>query len=179
MKDSVEDLTSELNSGKSVIRENAVTSEYDPGYFMREALKLAAEGACAGEVPVGTVIVREGVIIGRGRNRIEELKDPLSHAEMNAMKEALTAVGGWRLTGCDMYVTLEPCAMCAGAIVHARLKKVYIGTTDPKTGACGSVMNILADKHLNHQPDVETGILQEECSNILKNFFRQLRRNKK
>lgn len=150
-----------------------------PEYFMREALRLAAEGADAGEVPVGVVIVKNGEVIGRGRNRTEELKDPLAHAEMNAMKEALAAVGGWRLTDCDMYVTLEPCSMCAGAIVHARLKRVYIGTTDPKTGACGSVMNILADKHLNHQPEVVTGILQEECSAILKNFFRQLRRNKK
>ena len=159
--------------------ETVTGSERGPEYFMREALRLAAEGAAAGEVPVGVVIVKNGDIIGRGRNRTEELKDPLAHAEMNAMKEALPAVGGWRLTDCDMYVTLEPCSMCAGAIVHARLKRVYIGTTDPKTGACGSVMNILADKHLNHQPEVVTGILQEECSDILKNFFRQLRRNKK
>ncbi len=167
------------NDAEPVAPEIVTGSERGPEYFMREALKLAADGACAGEVPVGVVIVKDGVIIGRGRNRTEELKDPLAHAEMNAMKEALAAVGGWRLNGCDMYVTLEPCSMCAGAIVHARLKKVYIGTTDPKTGACGSVMNILADKHLNHQPEVETGILQEECSDILKNFFRQLRRNKK
>lgn len=148
-------------------------------YFMREALKLAQAAADAGEVPVGAVIVKDGAVIGRGRNRTEETKNPFAHAEMNAMQEALTAVGGWRLADCDMYVTLEPCSMCAGAIVHARLKNVYIGTSDPKTGACGSVMNILADKHLNHQPYVETGILQEECSEILKNFFRQLRRNKK
>lgn len=148
-------------------------------YFMREALKLAQAAADAGEVPVGAVIVKDGAVIGRGRNRTEETKNPFAHAEMNAMQEALTAVGGWRLADCDMYVTLEPCSMCAGAIVHARLKNVYIGTSDPKTGACGSVMNILADEHLNHQPYVETGILQEECSEILKNFFRQLRRNKK
>lgn len=148
-------------------------------YFMREALKLAHAAADAGEVPVGAVIVKDGAVIGSGRNRTEETKNPFAHAEMNAMQEALTAVGGWRLADCDMYVTLEPCSMCAGAIVHARLKNVYIGTLDPKTGACGSVMNILADKHLNHQPYVETGILQEECSEILKNFFRQLRRNKK
>lgn len=150
-----------------------------PEFFMREALRLAAEGAAAGEVPVGAVVVRAGRIIGRGRNRTEELRDPLAHAEMAAMREALAAVGGWRLTGCDMYVTLEPCAMCAGAVVHARLEHLYIGTTDPKTGACGSVLDITADKHLNHQPVVCTGILQEECSDILKNFFRQLRRNKK
>lgn len=148
-------------------------------YFMREALELAQAAADAGEVPVGAVIVKDGAVIGCGRNRTEETKNPFAHAEMNAMQEALTAVGGWRLADCDMYVTLEPCSMCAGAIVHARLKNVYIGTSDPKTGACGSVMNILADEHLNHQPYVETGILQEECSEILKNFFRQLRRNKK
>jgi tRNA(adenine34) deaminase len=150
----------------------------DKESFMREALKLAADGAAAGEVPVGAVVVKDGEIIGRGRNRTEELKNPFAHAEMNAMKEALEASGGWRLTDCEMYVTLEPCAMCAGAVVHARIKKIYIGTQDPKTGACGSVMNILADKHLNHQPETETGILQEECSQLLKNFFRQLRRNK-
>lgn len=175
----MDDTISEMNDMGVDAPENFAGSDRGPEYFMREALKLAAAGAGAGEVPVGVVIVKDGVIIGRGRNRTEELKDPLAHAEMNAMKEALAAVGGWRLTGCDMYVTLEPCSMCAGAIVHARLKKVYIGTTDPKTGACGSVMNIPADKHLNHQPEVETGILQEECSDILKNFFRQLRRNKK
>ncbi len=175
----MDDMISEINDAGDNAPETFAGSRCGPEYFMREALKLAAAGAGAGEVPVGVVIVKDGVIIGRGRNRTEELKDPLAHAEMNAMKEALAAVGGWRLTGCDMYVTLEPCSMCAGAIVHARLNKVYIGTTDPKTGACGSVMNILADKHLNHQPEVETGILQEECSDILKNFFRQLRRNKK
>lgn len=148
-------------------------------YFMKEALRLAADAGAAGEVPVGAVVVKDGAIIGRGRNRTEETKNPFAHAEMLAMQEALTAVGGWRLTGCDLYVTLEPCAMCAGAIVHGRLRRVVMGTADPKTGACGSVMNILADRHLNHQPEVVTGILQEECALILKEFFRQLRRKKK
>ena len=144
--------------------------------FMEEALSLACEAAEAGEVPVGVVIVRDGEIIGRARNRTEELKDPTAHAEMLAIREALCAVGGWRLTGCDMYVTLEPCAMCAGAIVHARIRNLFIGTEDPKTGACGSVLDITADRRLNHQPHVESGILREECSAILKEFFRRLRR---
>ena len=147
-------------------------------YFMREALSLAHEAAQAGEVPVGTVIVHDGRVISAARNRTEERKDPLAHAEMLAIQEALCAVGGWRLKNCDMYVTLEPCAMCAGAIVHARIRNLFIGAPDPKTGACGSVMNITADPHLNHHPQVVTGILKEECSGILKEFFRQLRRRK-
>lgn len=151
---------------------------YSPEYFMRQALELAQDGSAVGEVPVGAVIVKDGEVIGRGRNHVEELKDPTAHAEMVAIRQALKTVGGWRLTNCEMYVTLEPCAMCAGAIVHARLRKVYIGTADPKTGACGSVMNILADPHLNHHPEVEIGVLQEKCSTILKKFFSQLRRNR-
>ena len=146
--------------------------------FMEEALSLAREAAQAGEVPVGAVIVREGEVISAARNRTEERKNPLAHAEMLAIEEALSAVGGWRLTNCDMYVTLEPCAMCAGAIVHARIRNLFIGTPDPKTGACGSVMNITADPHLNHHPQVMTGILSDQCSDLLKEFFRQLRRKK-
>lgn len=145
-------------------------------HFMAEALDLAREAAEAGEVPVGAVIVRDGKIIGRAGNRTEAQKDPTAHAEMLAIRQALEAVGGWRLTGCDMYVTLEPCAMCAGAIVHARIRNLYIGTEDPKTGACGSVLDITGDTRLNHQPHVERGILREECSDLLKCFFRQLRR---
>lgn len=105
-------------------------------YFMREALSLAHEAAQAGEVPVGAVIVHDGRVISAARNRTEERKDPLAHAEMLAIQEALCAVGGWRLKNCDMYVTLEPCAMCAGAIVHARIRNLFIGAPDPKTGAC-------------------------------------------
>lgn len=145
-------------------------------HFMAEALDLAREAAEAGEVPVGAVIVRDGKMIGRAGNRTEAQKDPTAHAEMLAIRQALEAVGGWRLTGCDMYVTLEPCAMCAGAIVHARIRNLYIGTEDPKTGACGSVLDITGDTRLNHQPHVERGILREECSDLLKCFFRQLRR---
>lgn len=146
--------------------------------FMAEALSLAREAAEAGEVPVGAVIVKDGKRIASARNRTEEMKNPLAHAEMLAIGQALEAVGGWRLKDCDMYVTLEPCAMCAGAIVHARIRNLFIGTADPKTGACGSVMNITEDPHLNHHPQVVTGILREECSAILKEFFRQLRRKK-
>ncbi len=159
-----------MSAEKSTITEASV--------FMHEALRLAGEAACAGEVPVGAVVVKDGTIVGRGRNRTEELKNPFAHAEMEAMQEALQTLGGWRLTGCDMYVTLEPCSMCAGAIVHARIRNLFIGTTDPKTGACGSVMDITSDPHLNHHPCVRTGILADECSAILKEFFRQLRRKK-
>lgn len=144
--------------------------------YMTEALRLAEEAAAEAEVPVGAVIVKDGTIIGRGRNRTRQEKNPLAHAEMLAIQEALEAVGGWRLTGCDIYVTLEPCPMCAGALVHSRVRRVVIGASDPKTGACGSVMDLLHDRHLNHHPETETGILEEECSGILKNFFRQLRR---
>ena len=146
--------------------------------YMRQALALAREAAAAGEVPVGCVIVRDGAVVGRGRNRREERQAAWSHAEMEAMAEANRTLGTWRLDGCTLYVTLEPCAMCAGAIVHARIRNLFIGAPDPKTGACGSVMNITADPHLNHHPQVVTGILKEECSGILKEFFRQLRRRK-
>ena len=146
---------------------------------MNEALKLAEEAAAAGEVPIGAVVVKDGEIIGRGRNRTEELKNPFAHAEMNAMNEALEKCGGWRLTGCDLYVTLEPCSMCAGAIVHARLRRVFIGTDDPKAGACGSVLDITGEQRLNHQPQVIRGLQRESCAGILKDFFKELRRNKK
>lgn len=144
--------------------------------FMREALALAAEAALEGEVPVGAVIVKDGEIIGRGVNRTVRDKDPLKHAEMMAIRDALPAVGGWRLVDCDLYVTLEPCAMCAGAIVHSRIRRVIIGTADPKAGACGSVLDITGEPKLNHHPEMIRGVLQEECSQILKDFFRKLRR---
>ncbi|MDD7409329.1 MAG: tRNA adenosine(34) deaminase TadA [Anaerovoracaceae bacterium] len=144
--------------------------------YMAEALRLAREAASQGEVPVGAVIVKEGNIIGRGSNRTVAEKDPTTHAEMKAVQEALKAVGGWRLTGCDMYVTLEPCAMCAGALVHSRIANLYIGTTDPKSGACGSVLDVTGEPKLNHHPVVHKGILQEECAQVLRDFFRELRR---
>ena len=143
--------------------------------FMREALLEAEKAFDLGEVPVGCVIVRDGEIIARGHNLTETVKDPTVHAEMNALREAAEKLGGWRLPGCSAYVTCEPCAMCAGAMVWARIEKLYIGADDPKAGACGSVVNVASNEGLNHRIKVERGVLQEECSNILKDFFRTLR----
>lgn len=143
--------------------------------FMREALLEAEKAFDLGEVPVGCVIVRDGEILARGHNLTETVKDPTVHAEMNALREAAEKLGGWRLPGCSAYVTCEPCAMCAGAMVWARIEKLYIGADDPKAGACGSVVNVASNEGLNHRIKVERGVLQEECSNILKEFFRTLR----
>ena len=143
--------------------------------FMHEALLEAEKAFDLGEVPVGCVIVRDGEIIARGHNLTETAKDPTVHAEMNALREAAEKLGGWRLPGCSAYVTCEPCAMCAGAMVWARIEKLYIGADDPKAGACGSVVNVASNEGLNHRIKVERGVLQEECSNILKEFFRTLR----
>ena len=142
---------------------------------MREALEEAEEAFKLGEVPVGCVIARGGEIIARGHNMTETLKDPTVHAEMNALREAAKKLGGWRLPGCSVYVTCEPCAMCAGAMVWARIEELYIGTDDPKAGACGSVIEVASNDALNHQIKVERGILKEECSGIMKKFFRDLR----
>lgn len=144
--------------------------------YMKEALKEAQKAYELGEVPVGAVIVKDGEIVARGHNMTETLKDPTAHAEMAAIKQAAHKLGGWRLKGCSMYVTCEPCSMCAGAIVWSRLEKLYIGTMDPKGGACGSVFNIVQEKRLNHFVEVETGVLETECSDIMKNFFRELRK---
>ena len=146
--------------------------------FMKAALKEAEKAAVMGEVPIGAVVVKDGIIIGRGHNKTETAKDPTAHAEMEAIRAASAALGGWRLLGCDMYVTAEPCSMCAGAIVWSRIENLYIGTMDPKAGACGSVFNIVQEDKLNHQVNVTTGILQEECSRLLKDFFRSLRRTR-
>ena len=146
-----------------------------PELFMEEALRLARLAAEAGEVPVGAVIVKDGEIIGRGFNSTETDKDPTCHAEIKAIRQAAAALGGWRLSGCSMYVTLEPCSMCAGAIVLARLDALYIGTPDPKSGACVSLSQITTDSRLNHRVELHVGILQEECSAVMKDFFRKLR----
>lgn len=146
--------------------------------FMKEALKEAQKAYEINEVPIGAVIVRDGVIIGRGFNEKETLKDATLHAEISAIKEACNTLGGWRLPGCTMYVTLEPCCMCAGALVNARIERLVIGTKDYKTGACGSVMNIVQSNKLNHQIRVQFGVLEEECTNILKSFFKELRNTK-
>lgn len=144
--------------------------------FMSEALAEAEKAFALGEVPVGAVVVKDGQIVGRGHNSTETDKDPTCHAEIAALKDAAKTLGGWRLIGCDMYVTTEPCAMCAGAIVLARIERLYVGTMDPKAGACGSLRNIVCDDRLNHQVELTTGIMQEECSEILKRFFRKLRK---
>lgn len=144
---------------------------------MEEALLEAGKAAAMGEIPVGAVIVRNGQIIARGHNRTETDRDPTAHAEMIAIRQAAKALGGWRLPGCTMYVTLEPCSMCAGAIVWARIERLVIGTPDPKAGACGSVFNIVQEPALNHrvEVDVMTGETREACAAQMKQFFRELR----
>jgi len=139
---------------------------------MKEALKEAQKAAEMGEIPVGAVIVKDGEIISRGHN-------PTAHAEMIAIREASKVLGGWRLIGCDMYVTMEPCSMCAGALVWSRIEHLYIGADDPKTGACGSVFNIVQDERLNHQIAVDRGIMAEESSRLVREFFRNLRNKRK
>ena len=143
--------------------------------FMRMALTAAAEAKLAGEVPVGAVIVKDGVVISVAHNQPIGRHDPTAHAEINALRAAAQSVGNYRLVGCTLYVTLEPCAMCAGAMMHARLARVVYGATDPKTGACGSVVNLFAEKKLNHQTELEGGVLADECGNILSSFFAERR----
>ena len=146
----------------------------DDLYFMGEALKLAAEAAAEGEVPVGCVIVRGDEIVGRGRNRRERDKSALSHAEIEAIGEACRNLGGWRLWECTLYVTLEPCAMCAGAILNARVRRVVFGASDRKFGAVRSVCSLF-DMNFNHHPEVEAGILEEEAAALMTEFFQNLR----
>ena len=144
-------------------------------FFMREALRMANKAAEAGEVPVGAVLVRAGKIIARAHNQVELLKDATAHAEMVALTQAEEAVGDWRLTECDLYVTKEPCAMCAGALVHTRIRRVIFGCTDPMAGAAGSVINLLQIPSFNHRCDITSGVLQNECAAILQIFFRKRR----
>ena len=146
----------------------------DDLYFMDEALKLAAEAAAEGEVPVGCVIVRKGEIVGRGRNRREKEKTALAHAEIEAIGEACARLGGWRLWECTLYVTLEPCPMCAGAIINARIPRVVYGASDSKFGAVGSVCSLF-DMRFNHHPVVESGIREEEAAALMTEFFQNLR----
>ncbi len=146
---------------------------------MKAALKQAMKAYDIGEVPIGCVIVYEDKIIGRGYNRRMTDKNTLSHAELIAIKKASKKLDDWRLDNCEMYVTTEPCQMCSGAIVQARIKKVYIGCMNPKAGCAGSIMNLLQVDKFNHQVEIESGILEKECSDILKNFFAALRKKKK
>ncbi len=144
--------------------------------FMRQALALAREAAAAGEVPVGCVVVREGVVVGRGRNRREEKRSAASHAEMEAIAQANGALGSWRLEECELYVTLEPCPMCAGAILNARIRRVWFGARDRCFGACGGVTNLFME-NFPHSPALVGGVLEEECRQVLSGFFSGLREN--
>ena len=139
--------------------------------YMHEALVLAREAAAAGEVPVGAVVVKQGVIVGRGSNQPISSLDPSAHAEIVALREAGSRLGNYRLADCELYVTVEPCAMCAGAILHARIARVVYGAADPKTGACGSVVNLFAEARLNHHTTVAGGVLSEAAAGLLQEFF--------
>jgi len=145
---------------------------------MKEALKEAKKAYKKDETPVGAVIVKDGKVIARGHNEKELKNDPTLHAEISAIRKACKKLNSWRLNDCDMYVTLEPCAMCAGAIIQARVGRLFIGTTDPKAGAVGSVVDILGVDKFNHRVEVSYGLLMEECSKILKDFFKELRQRK-
>ena len=151
----------------------------DQERYMKEAIRQAKKARALEEVPIGCVIVCNGQIIARGYNRRNTDKNTLSHAELNAIKKASKKLGDWRLEGCTMYVTLEPCQMCAGAIVQSRMKKVVIGSMNPKAGCAGSVLNLLQMAAFNHQVEIAQGVLMEECSAMLSEFFRQLRERKK
>ena len=150
----------------------------DSYYYLHQALKLAQKAALNNEVPVGAVVVYGGKIVGRGWNQVETKRDSSRHAELIALKQAAKKLGRWRLTGCTMYVTLEPCAMCAGAMVLARIDRLVFAASDPKAGACGSVFNIVEDVRLNHRILVERGLLEKEASQMLKDFFKKRRSQK-
>jgi tRNA(adenine34) deaminase len=143
---------------------------------MRAALREAHESLRRDEVPVGCVIVHDGLVIGRGHNQVEALQDATAHAEVLAIGAASNALGSWRLSDCTLYVTLEPCAMCAGAIVLARLGRLVYGATDPKAGACGSVLDVIGERRLNHRVPVTRGVLADECGELLREFFRRKRK---
>ncbi|WP_134702856.1 tRNA adenosine(34) deaminase TadA [Ammoniphilus sp. YIM 78166] len=151
----------------------------DDEKYMLLALEEAEKAEAIGEVPIGAVIVRDGEVIGRGYNLRESTKDPTAHAELIAIKRASERLGGWRLLNSTLYVTLEPCPMCAGAIVQSRLDRVVYGVSDPKAGCAGTLMNLLQEERFNHQVQVSSGVLAEKCSGILKSFFQELRRKKK
>ena len=139
--------------------------------YMRQALEMANQAQAAGEVPVGAVVVKDGEIVGRGFNAPISRHDPSAHAEMMALRDAAQRLGNYRLAGCELFVTIEPCLMCAGAIMHARIARVMYGANDPKTGACGSVLNAFAERRLNHHTEVVGGLLAEECGLMISNFF--------
>jgi tRNA(adenine34) deaminase len=147
--------------------------------FMRHALELARQAQDVGEVPVGAVVIKGGEIIGRGFNAPISRHDPSAHAEMMALRDAAQNIGNYRLVGCELFVTLEPCLMCAGAIMHARIARAVYGASDPKTGACGSVMNAFAEQRLNYHTEVVVGVLADECGAMLSDFFAMRRTQQK
>ncbi len=147
--------------------------------YMKEAIRQAKKAYALGEVPIGCVIVYEGKIIGRGYNRRTIDKNTLAHAELMAIKKASKKMDDWRLEDCTMYVTLEPCQMCSGAIVQSRMKKVVVGCMNPKAGCAGSILNLLQMEEFNHQVELEIGVLEEECSNLMTTFFKELREKKR
>ena len=147
--------------------------------YMREALRLAEQAAADGEVPVGAVVVKDGQIIGRGSNAPISRHDPSAHAEMMALRDAAQHLGNYRLVGCELFVTLEPCVMCVGAMFHARIGRVVFGAHDPKTGAAGSVFNLFAETRLNHHARIHGGVLAEECGKVLSDFFAARRAQQK
>jgi tRNA(adenine34) deaminase len=144
--------------------------------FMQQAIALAEQAAFAGEVPVGAIVVKDGEVIGYGGNAPIDSHDPTAHAEIMAIRQAAQRIGNYRLVGCTLYVTLEPCAMCAGAIQHARIARLVFGASDPKTGACGSVVNLMAEQKLNHHTEVTPHVLALECGHMLSTFFRERRK---
>ncbi len=146
--------------------------------FMQQAIVLAMQAAAQKEVPVGAIVVKDGVVIGRGSNAPISLNDPSAHAEMLALRDAAKNIGNYRLVDCTLYVTLEPCAMCAGAIQHARIARLVYGAADPKTGACGSVVDLMSEPKLNHHTQVDAGILAEDCGHLLSAFFKARRLSK-
>ncbi len=148
-------------------------------YFMTLALEEAKKARNIGEVPIGAIVVRDNTVIGRGYNKRELLKSPLAHAEIIAIDDASKTLDAWRLIDCTLYVTIEPCIMCAGAIVNSRIKRLVIGATDPKMGACGTVVNLVQEERFNHRVDVTFGVLEQQCSSIMSDFFKDLRNRQK
>lgn len=167
-----------MNDTQRMTSNISIDTEQDQT-LMTTALTLAAEAALAGEVPVGAIVVKDGKIIGRGSNAPIGSHDPSAHAEIQAMRDAAKFLGNYRLVDCTLYVTLEPCAMCAGAIQHARIARLVYGASDHKTGACGSVINLMAEQKLNHHTQVTSGVMANECGSILTNFFSERRKQSK
>ena len=169
----------ELQNQSEIEMQNQSEAEMRDEKYMKEALKQAKKAYALEETPIGCVIVHEGKIIARGYNRRNTDKSPLAHAEISAIKKASKKLGDWRLEECTMYVTLEPCQMCSGAIVQSRMTRVVVGCMNPKAGCAGSILNLLQMPQFNHQVDLTTGVLEEECSQMMKTFFKELREKRK